>query len=119
MKTIALFLLLIPFVGFGQIADSVKYCEVVTVSKAITGRANTVFDVNYFFDFGNGEQYNPDEPPKGKDGKEIIFKGPADMMTWVSSKGYTLISSFGIVIGVGQVSGQRWLTHYTFRKDTR
>ncbi len=100
--------------ALSQKADSVKYCEVVTCSKAANTYVNNVFQVNYAFDFGNGEQYTPENPIKDEEGNEIVFKGPSDMMSFMNRKGYDLISTFGFAIR--SLGGDRWLTHYSFKK---
>lgn len=94
-------------------ADSVKYCEVVTCSKAVTTSVNSVFEVNYAFDFGAGETYTPDKPMKDKGGKPIEFNSPVDMMQLMSRKGYDLISTCAFPNKA--FGGERWIIHYTFK----
>jgi hypothetical protein len=102
---------------YGQPADtSNRYAQVITVIKAITGNVNTIFDLNYFMDFGNGEKYTPDEPPKNNQGDPIKFDGPADMMIFMAKKGYRLVTTHAQTIGIGKMTGERWVTCYNFSK---
>jgi len=104
------------FTASAQKADNVKYCEVVTASKAWSTTVNNVMTENYFFDFGNGELYTPQHPPKDAQGKNIEFNSSADMLNWLGNKGYELVNSFSFAFGERSMAGERWLTHYSFKK---
>ena len=116
MKAIFIIILfalsLSAFAQEGKDTVTYIYCEMAAVAK-YGSAAGKPFNVNLFFDFGNGLVYDEDKPLKDKNGKAIEFESDVDAMNYLSGLGWKLQTSAAFFMAG---SSGRWVTHHYFKK---
>lgn len=110
----AMFICVINLNAQNQFVDTTtyKFCDVSCYSKSFsTVMASN--DINAFFDFGDGEQYTPDNPLKSKDGTSLIFNSIVSIMNYMSENKWILDKAYGFQAAG---SSNRMVTHLILKK---
>lgn len=88
------------------------YCQIAAVSKYGTVAGNP-FNMNLFYDFGDGKTFGPDNPLKDEKGNSLNYESSVDAITYLSKLGWTLQTSTSIYLSNW---GGRWVDRIFLKK---